>query len=58
VNGRYRVVSGRIRQELIDLEQVASRTDRAFTAAQQQLEDQDLYLDSVALNLHDFYVVG
>jgi hypothetical protein len=52
---RYRVVAGRIRQELTELERVVARAERAVTAARQRPEDQDLYLDSAALNLHDFY---
>lgn len=51
----YLVVAGRIRQELSDLEQVVARAERAITAARQRSEDQDLYIDSAALNLHDFY---
>lgn len=52
---RYRVVAGRIRQELNDLERVVVRAERALTVAGQHPENQDLYLDSAALNLHDFY---
>jgi hypothetical protein len=52
---RYAVVAGRIRQELVDLERVVTRTERALVAARQHPENQDLYLDSAALNLHDFY---
>ena len=52
---RYLVVAGRIRQELTDLERVVDRAERAVAAARQRPEDQDLYLDSAALNLHDFY---
>lgn len=52
---RYMVVAGRIRQELIELEQVVSRANRAIAAARRHPEDQDLYIDSAALNLHDFY---
>jgi|DewCreStandDraft_4_1066084.scaffolds.fasta_scaffold119484_2 hypothetical protein len=52
---RYRVVAGRIRQELMELERVVDRAERAVTAAKRRPEDQDLYLDSAALNLHDFY---
>lgn len=51
----YRVVVARIRQELKELEQVASRAERAIAAAKRQPEDQDLYIDSAALSLHDFY---
>lgn len=40
---------------LTDLEQVVARAERAVTATRQRPEDQDLYVDSAALNLHDFY---
>jgi len=53
---RYLVLAERIRQELADVEQVIERAERAMAAARQRPDDQDLYLDSVALNLHDFYV--
>ncbi len=52
---RYAVTAGRIRQELTDIERVVTRAERGLTAAHQRPEDQDLYLDSAALNLHDFY---
>lgn len=45
----------RIQQELNDLESVVSRAERGIQAAQLRPEDQDLYIDSAALNLHDFY---
>ena len=51
----YAVLAARVRQELVDLERVVSRAERAMAAAGQRAEDQDLFLDSVALNLHDFY---
>jgi hypothetical protein len=51
----YLIVADRIRQELDDLERVVKRAQRAITAARQQSADQDLYIDSAALNLHDFY---
>jgi hypothetical protein len=53
---RYLVLAARIRQELTDVERVIERAERAMAAARQRPDDQDLYLDSVALNLHDFYV--
>jgi hypothetical protein len=53
---RYLVVAGRIRQEVGVLERLVARSERAVTAMQQRSEDQDLYLDAAALNLHDFYV--
>lgn len=52
---RYAVVAGRIRGELADLEGVVARAERATAAARQRPQDQDLYLDSAALNLHGFY---
>jgi hypothetical protein len=51
----YLVVAGRIRQELAELEWVVARAERAISAARHRAEDQDLYIDSAALNLHDFY---
>src|SRR3989304_10549315 len=51
----YRVLSARIRQELKELEQVTLRADRAISAAKRQPGDQDLYIDSAVLSLHDFY---
>jgi hypothetical protein len=51
----YLVVADRIRQELSELERVVARAERAIMAARQRPEDQDLYVDSAALNLHDFY---
>jgi hypothetical protein len=51
----YLIVADRIRQELGELERVVARTERAIEAARRRPEDQDLYVDSAALNLHDFY---
>ena len=55
MNERFAVVAARIRQELMNLERVVARVERAMAAARRHPEDQDIYLDSVALNLHDFY---
>jgi hypothetical protein len=52
---RYRATAERIRQELAALERVIARATRAMGRAREQPADQDLYLDSVALNLQDFY---
>ncbi|MBN1886739.1 MAG: hypothetical protein JW850_02070 [Thermoflexales bacterium] len=52
---RYALVSGRIRQGLGDLERVVGRVEAAIDAARQRPGEQDFYLDSAALNLHDFY---
>lgn len=51
----YLDLVARIHQELNDLERVVARAERGIEAARQRPEDQDLYIDSAALNLHDFY---
>jgi len=51
----YRVLAERIRFELSNLEQVIIRGERAMNAYQNTSENQDLFLDSVALSLHDLY---
>ncbi|KKM13061.1 hypothetical protein SY88_00425 [Clostridiales bacterium PH28_bin88] len=51
---RYLVVASRIRQELTDLERVVTRAEQAMGLARNSTEH-DFYLDSAALNLHDFY---
>ena len=51
----YLALVVRIHQELADLESVVARAERGIRAARQRPEDQDLYIDSAALNLHDFY---
>jgi hypothetical protein len=53
--GRYAVLSSRIRQDVADLERVVVRVERAIRARHQLPQDADLFIDSVALNLHDFY---
>jgi hypothetical protein len=51
VSEQYRVLAGRIHRELEELGRVVTRAERALEAARQRPEDQDLYLDSAALNL-------
>jgi hypothetical protein len=51
----YFVLIERIDQELDDLENVISCAERGVLAAQNQSEEEDLFIDAVALNLHDFY---
>ena len=51
----YLVLATRIRKEVVDLEQVVSRAERAIDAARERTQDQDFYIDSAALNLHDIY---
>ncbi|MFO7877629.1 MAG: hypothetical protein R6U55_13700 [Desulfovermiculus sp.] len=52
---RYALVSSRILQELEDLEAVCGRAERALAAVRQNPADQDLYMDSAALSMHDWY---
>ena len=52
---RYQKVAKRIRLELAELEMTVNRVERGITAAQSDAENRDLFLDSAALNLHDFY---
>lgn len=51
----YSELTQRIRGELTDLERVIQRALSAWSRAQGVSEEQDAYLDSVALNLHGFY---
>jgi hypothetical protein len=51
----YLILADRIHQELDELARVVSRAERAIFAAKQRLEDQDLFVDAAALNLHDFF---
>ncbi len=53
---RYQTLAARIESEVADLARVAERSQRAMQAYHQsRSENQDLFLDSVALSLHDFY---
>lgn len=53
--GRFAVLAGRIRQDLGEIERIVQRAERAVSAAQQGSANQDLFVDSAALNLHDCY---
>lgn len=53
MSDRERILAARIRAELFDIEQVVDRTQYLLTKAEQQNDDD--YLDGVALNLHGFY---
>lgn len=50
---KYLVLTGRIRNELDELEKVIERIRKGWQYSNQT--GNDLYLDSVALNLHGFY---
>ncbi len=51
----YNELAQRIRDEVQDIERVIHRALRAWSHAHKLPEEQDVYLDSVALNLHGFY---
>ena len=51
----YQVLAARIRDELEDLERSVRRAERAWQAAERAGADQDMFIDSAALNLHGFY---
>ena len=55
MTGALGQLAGRIRGELIDLDRSVARVERAWGMVQRAGDDCDLYLDSVALNLHGFY---
>jgi hypothetical protein len=52
---RYALLASRLRQEVEVTGQVVERAERAAAASAKPSQNQDLYLDSAALNLHDFY---
>lgn len=49
------LLAERIQGELNDLSRTVERVKGALDAARQRSVDQDYFIDSVALNLHDFY---
>lgn len=51
----YVEISQRISGECQELERVINRALRAWPQAQKSTDEQNVYLDSVALNLHSFY---
>lgn len=48
-------IAERIRGEADDLDTTTHKLQRSWTVVQRGTEEQDVYLDSVALNLHSFY---
>lgn len=57
MNKVYQELAERIRGEVPDLERVVQRVLQAWSRGQRSLGEQDVYLESVALNLHGFYSV-
>jgi hypothetical protein len=55
VNKLYEELVERIRGETSDLDRVVQRALRAWNQSKKAPKDQQVYLDSVALNLHGFY---
>jgi len=55
MNADFLVLSSRLRQAMAELDQVIARIERGRRAAKRAQDDVDLYIDSLALNLHDFY---
>lgn len=51
----YQLLAGRIRQEAAELERSVNRAQRAWQAAERAQAQQDMFVDSAALNLHSFY---
>lgn len=51
----YNELADRIRGEEPDLDRLVQRALWAWSHAQRSPDEQDVYLDSVALNLHGFY---
>lgn len=52
---QYVTLAQRIRQEIKDIERVVTAAQRHWQGFQAEADDQDVYLNSVALNLHSFY---
>ena len=55
MNELYEELVERIRGEASDLDRLVQRALWAWNRSEKVLEEQDVYLDSVALNLHGFY---
>jgi len=51
----YQVLAVRIQAEVEDLDRSVRRAERAWQAAQRGGADQDMFVDSAALNLHGLY---
>jgi len=51
----FQEIANRIRSEIKDLERLVQKAEQTWSHIRTLPEDQDVYLDSVALNLHGFY---
>jgi len=54
VNKRYLELADRLRGELPDLDASIRKAKKSWKSARNAQRDQDVYLDSVALNMHAF----
>lgn len=52
---RRQALAQRIRLEVDELERTVAAVSRHWQRAQSSAEDQDAFLNSVALNLHSYY---
>jgi hypothetical protein len=55
LSNKYTNIAARIRGELDDLDRAQAKAQRAWREAVGRPNEQDMFLDSVALNLHGFY---
>ena len=55
MNEVYEEIAERIRGEATDLERLVQRSSTAWLHFERSESDREIYLDSVALNLHGFY---
>jgi hypothetical protein len=55
MNELHHELADRILGTISDLDGIVERITRAWAQAQRASDDQDVYLDSAALNLHGFY---
>lgn len=55
MNRLYEELIDRIRGETPEIDRLVQRSLLAWTRAQRSTSEQEIYLDSVALNLHGFY---
>jgi hypothetical protein len=55
MNNPFQHLIDRIRGEIGDLDRVVQRANQNWPLAQQESDEQTVYTDSVALNLHSFY---
>ena len=55
MTARWKALAQRIRVEIDELERTVSAVARHWQRARTATEDQDAFLNSVALNLHSFY---